>query len=240
MKRVSTGAFVIATLSLLASGSARADEQAQEPAFGRAHGFAISAERLFGFVHAETTTTMNGIDNTETFNSFSLLGNGSGDRTIYSLPRVGFDWFVVRNLSLGASVSYFRLSDAYNNNSVNGDVVSGVLLAPRVGYAIPLSRVASLWPRVGLTLAHFTDEYKEASSTGSGTVTETATTNLYALTIEVPLVLTVAPHLFVTAAPILDLGLGGSSSLSGNPIPVPDNPMKATNLGILAGMGGFF
>src|SRR3954452_19185496 len=72
--------------------------------------------------------------------------------------------------------------------------------APRVGYGLPLSPLVAIWPRFGLTIMHLTLETStDVGSTSVGTT-------VYALTVEVPFVLSLAPHLFLAFGPTLDLG----------------------------------
>jgi hypothetical protein len=56
--------------------------------------------------------------------------------------RAAVDVFVVERLSLGGSLAFFGQSGDRD--------AEGILFAPRVGYAVPLSSVISFWPRGGV------------------------------------------------------------------------------------------
>jgi hypothetical protein len=164
---------------------------------------------------------------TTSSNDFWLLGNPSSatvfDPGVYAAPRVGVDSFVAERLSLGAaaSVSKFGRPDHWQ-----------LLLAPRLGYAVPLSSRVSLWPRVGFTyVTALENEFGAARGT------------LEALTLEVPFVFTVAPRFFVSLAPMADIGLGGSASLSGLagfPGTNQNIKLKQSDYGVEGGLGAYF
>jgi hypothetical protein len=182
-------------LAMLASSSAGAQT------FGEKGQLAISAERLFGFVHDSTTTTENGIDTTVKTDSFSLLSStvtpfGTGV-VVYSQPRVAGDYFVIDNLSLGGAVGYshYSISEPAGQNveiSTSGD---SWLFAPRVGYSFLFNDNIGIWPRGGFTYRTFS------------AVNESG--HVFALTIEAPFTFSFIPHVVFTAGPTLDLGLTG-------------------------------
>jgi hypothetical protein len=133
-----------AAVALLASaGVARAQVG---PDFG-AHGqLAISAERLFGINYARANNTTDGQSG---YASTTVIGFGwSSDPAPSSFvqPRAGIDYFVIDRLSLGGAIGLYTASG--HNAQVDS---TGFLFAPRVGYAIDLGRVASFWPRGGIT-----------------------------------------------------------------------------------------
>jgi hypothetical protein len=153
-------------------------------AFGDSGQFALSGERLFGY----TYTRLSVPGGVGTASTFSILSNPYGRGTGgYSWPRVGFDYFVIRGISLGGSVSFARTSSA-NTSSTYYEV------APRVGYEIPIGPWLDFWPRAGVTYVHF--------SLGD--------LGYLGLTIEAPLAIAVSQHVVITFGPTLDLGLSGS------------------------------
>jgi hypothetical protein len=230
MTHVRWHALVIGAFVMLAAPRAKAQQAATD--FGRAGGFAISAERLFGFVRADETTNAGGMDRTTHFNSLSILGNSLGLFTAYAQPRVGGDFFVAEGLSVGASLSYFRVSESADVAGSSSPTFSGYVLAPRIGYSFVLGRMVSLWPRVGFTYTHLGTDTSTAGNGGSAS----SGTSLYALTIEAPFVFAVAEHFFFSAAPTLDLGVGGSNSSTGI---TGSSDVKETDYGVLLGLGGF-
>jgi hypothetical protein len=131
---------------------------------------------------------------------------------------------VVEHLSLGGSVGFFTFSQS----SAGSNGVTGFLFAPRVGYAIPLSPVVSFWPRVGLT-------YITLSGNGSGS----GSSSLTAVTVEAPFVFA-ARHVYVSVAPTLDLGVGGSSSSNDGIGGTTSLSQKETDYGVQCALGGYF
>jgi hypothetical protein len=59
------------------------------------------------------------------------------------IARAAVDGFVIDHLSLGGSLAFFTQTGDFN--------ADGVLFSPRVGWAIPLSRVFTFWPRGGFS-----------------------------------------------------------------------------------------
>jgi hypothetical protein len=183
---------------------------AQSASFGQQGQVAISAERLFGFVH----TIQSANNQTNTFDSISLFAsplNGLG--TPYSTPRVAFDYFAATGFSLGAALGFQHLGSG--NAGGSADVV---VFAPRLGYAAVINESVGIWPRIGMTY--------ESLSLGSDTV------HAYALTLEAPLVITPMPHAALTIGPTLDLGLAGSETEgAGGSVDI-----KETGIGVQAGL----
>ena len=127
MKRTLT--WTVACVLVLLAGRA----SAQEPTFGDAGHVAISAERLFGYVHASRTQTVAGVETTASQDYFTLLTNPIGALSGYGWPRIGIDAFVINGLSVGGALGFFYLSDD------DEDSATGFLLAPRIGYALAVA-----------------------------------------------------------------------------------------------------
>jgi hypothetical protein len=194
MKRTLT--WTVACLLVLFAGRA----SAQEPSFGEAGHVAISAERLFGYVHASRTQTVGGTETTASQDYFTLLTNPAGVASGYGWPRIGIDAFVAGGFSVGGALGFFYLSDQDEDSS------TGFLLAPRIGFAVPAGPRVSIWPRVGVT-------YWNISSNPGGTSTDTSS-SAFAVTIEVPVTFLLAPRVGFTIGPTVDIGVGGSASAS--------------------------
>jgi hypothetical protein len=230
MRRAISGAFVVIVMSLLAGGRARAQEGAAY--FGEGHNVVVSAERLFGYVHSSEKLTANGTDQTTSSDNFSLLANPLSFLAVYSTPRLAIDVFVADRFSLGASASFFTVSQS-QTGSTTSPSLTGFMFAPRFGYAVALGPAASLWPRLGFTFAHLSDD--------SGSGTPGTDQSLYAFTVELPFVFTIGQHFFLSAMPFLDLGVGGSTStptgITGMSMSVDE---KLTDVGLTTALGGFF
>jgi hypothetical protein len=166
-----------------ASSAAAASAAAGPAAFGDAGQFVLSAEQLFGYSYSHSSAT-----GAHATNTFSLLADPLGaSGAAYMWPRLGFDYFVLRGISLGAAASFTRTTTGNTNNTV-------FELAPRVGYDAAIGPWLSVWPRLGFTYIHGTFQQYSAIS------------------LEVPLVIAVAQHVAVLVTPTLDLGIAGSHS----------------------------
>jgi hypothetical protein len=107
--------------------------------------------------------------------------------TTYQWPRLAFDAFVTKGISLGGALSYARTTFSNNAPSANAFQV-----APRVGYAQMVGPWLGVWPRVGVTYI-----YSDSN------------TNFLALTIDALAAVIASPHLAITFGPTLDVGLSG-------------------------------
>jgi Autotransporter beta-domain len=224
MKRSFQCAF--GTAALLLSSSAWAQD------FSAKGQLAISAERLFGFYHDSATTTVGGVENTAKSDSFTLLSspvplNGSARNWSYGLPRVAGDYFIIDHLSLGAALGYSHISinvpgGGNTTVSTSGD---SFLFAPRVGYAFAFNNIVGIWPRAGFT-------YRTLSS-GDNSAHDLA------LTLEVPFVFCVIPHVAFWGGPTLDIGLsGGASNTNGGVTTTVD--FNSTEFGLQTGLVAYF
>jgi hypothetical protein len=156
--------------------------------FGDAGQLTLSAERLFGYSWRHRTSG----NLHDSLSTFSLLADPEGVASSgYSWPRLGFDYFVVRGISLGAAASFFRTSGI-------GAAVTGYELAPRLGYAAVVGPWLTVWARAGFSYVHLTTE------------------RFSAITIEVPLVIAVASHLSLLIAPAADIGISGNIPPTGS------------------------
>ena len=194
MKRTLT--WTVACLLVLFAGRA----SAQEPTFGDAGHVAISAERLFGYVHASRTQTMGVTETNTSQDYFTLLTNPVGAISGYGWPRIGIDAFVTGGLSVGGALGFFYLSDQ------DEDTSTGFLLAPRIGYALPVGPSVAIWPRAGVTYWHISTD-PSASDTD-------ASSSAVAVTLEVPVTFFLAPRVGFMIGPTVDIGVGGSTSAS--------------------------
>ena len=133
------------------------------------------------------------------------------------------DYFVIPTLSIGGQLSIlYNTADDGAGSSANRTVV-GIL--PRVGYNIALSPLASIWPRVALGYLH-TSESSDVSGAPS--------TSGYSIVLEafVPFLFHPVPHFFVGGGPIVSTEL--VSKIEDVEFP------KATNIGLVSTIGGYF
>jgi hypothetical protein len=153
--------------------------------FGDGGQFVLSAENLFGFTYDHPS---GGTSAT----TFSLFSNGFAGVAVnpYDWPRVAFDYFVTKGISLGGAVSLSRTT--FGDNSVNA-----FQIAPRVGYATMVGPWLGVWPRVGVTYLYSASNEK-----------------FLALTVDALAAILVAPHLAITLGPTLDVGLTGNPKIT--------------------------
>jgi hypothetical protein len=206
-----TIAFVVAAVAGPAA--------AAEPELGERGRFTLSAERLFGYVHSTTDTTIGGgIQTTESTDSFTLLTNpASGLYTGYGWPRLAFDAFVARGVSVGGALAIAHVAPD------EGDSITGFLVAPRVGYALRLGSHFALWPRVGFT-------YTQVSTNPAGAGAD-LTVKAYAITLEAPFAIAIGPRMALHLGPAFDIGVGGSTAAGGGSL-----DSSTTDLGVHAGL----
>jgi hypothetical protein len=193
---------------------------AAEPDLGDTGHFVLSAERLFGYAHSTTETTIvGGVQATQSTDTISLFTNPlSGLSTGYGWPRLAFDGFVARGFSIGGALGIVHVAPD------GEDSVTGFLVAPRVGYAAHLGNSRFwLWPRLGFTYAQLSTN----PANGGGDLTVKA----YALTAEVPFAIAVAQRVVLHLGPTFDLGIGGSTSAGAGSLDSSTN-----DFGIYAGL----
>ncbi len=252
---------------LLAAPAAHAQTAATAgEAFGAKGQFIFSAERLFDlFAYTNNKFNPDGTTNNDTTisgSSVSLLygANGtptlagnqfgqvsSGVGTFYTVPRIGFDYTIIDNLTIGGDlVVFFGLGgSAHTNPSTQSqDLPSSNLfgIAPRVGYIIGMNDVLSFWLRGGL---HF---YNMNVDTTTGQINGCAPgqTNVHVFGFDLDPQVVISPtnHFAFTAGPALDWGALGGVEV---PDPGVGNCARTTNasfeslhFGLNAGLLGWF
>jgi hypothetical protein len=206
----------------------------QRGPLGQRGQFIIGADRLFSLLSYTRIAQDNlpapgaGKNTTVTQESaFSLLW-GSGPTLIgqngaispFSVPRVGLDYVIVPNVTIGGEVLvFFTLGGSTSRDTTNaagattttsGDNPGQFLfgLAPRGGYIVPLSDLFSLWLRGG-----FSYSIQTGKSTVGG-VTTSISTNQFALDLDPRIVFTPFPHVGFTGGLTFDIPLAGGDSRS--------------------------
>lgn len=165
MIRSSRFASVVSALALLvvAAPAAAQDEApaprtappaVTAPAAGEVKqpSISLALERAGGIGYAKASSSEGKNDSSV---SLTALGVGGVTLNPFAVPRVGLDFILASNLTLGGAVGFTRLSGSTSNGSKSEDVGSAVLytLTPRVGYRIPLTDKIDFTPRAGLTFA---------------------------------------------------------------------------------------
>lgn len=145
----------------------------------------FSAERFFGFYFDHESQEVGDRDVNVDATSISL--GWSRPASWLMTPRLGIDYFLGRNFTLGGNIGIFN--ESYENRAL-----TGFLLGFRVGYALRLGHVVSLWPRGGFT-------YTSLAVKGSS-----ADNYTFALTLDAPFVFALTEGFAFTLGPTFDLG----------------------------------
>lgn len=180
---------------ILASAAAATAFAVTSPAlaqtFATKGDFAFAADRLTGiyiYEQGDYSATV-----------FGLLQTPTGVNS-YQMTRIGFDWFPIDRLSLGGSLSYWSTKQDFDGDGPNPSVTrKELMVAPRVGYAIPITRAFGFWPRGGFT-------YLNAKVGGAESQSE------WAFTFEAQFYASPAPHFAFIFGPVLDLGFAGDAN----------------------------
>jgi hypothetical protein len=255
---------------LLTAPVTRAQTQGQ--GFGQKGEFVFSADRLLPLLSFTQNKVSydNGnpnVDISSTGGSISLLwGNnsifgvsgapgltGGGNSTFYTTPRVGFDYVLIPNLTIGGDLFVFFTTGG-STTTTTGNIARSVDdpsgnafgITPRVGYVLGMSQLLSIWLRGGFSYYHAGASQPDNNCPNQD---DTGSLNVFGIDIDPQLVISPAPHFAFTAGPALDFGFAGSASST-----VPSGPggngcnSKTTtsggysthNIGLTGGLLGWF
>jgi opacity protein-like surface antigen len=225
---------------------ARAEEGQGTHRFGN-RGFIISADRLLPLLSYQsvTTTPPGGPSDTQSRTSIALMNNGPFGvfNSFYNLPRLGFDWLPIDNLTLGGAAWFYTDLQAADATSTNGvskstDTPKATYwgIAPRVGYIIRMGDMLSLWPRAGVEYHHVS--YSDVGA-GSSSVIQ------FALEAEAMLVISPWNHFGFMVGPTLDAPISGEqtravTSADGMTTTTVRDNSAMWQVGLSAGMLGHF
>jgi hypothetical protein len=245
MRKLSAAVAGLAVVTL----PSLAHAQAAGGGFGDQGRFIISADRLFpllGYSHAAENeinppggatkvTDSQSYSNlgffwgntpafTDTLSGLALPAGFGGVQVtnFYTVPRVGFDYTLLPNFTIGGDVILFftlggnvkretDLANGGNQTTTNSAPTNTTFgLAPRVGYILHLSELFSIWLRGGLSF--YTETVKQSETNGNQTTTFSANYDQLALDLDPQLVITPAPHLGFTAGLTGDIPITGGHS----------------------------
>ena len=229
MRRTLTAAgsmLAVLTMAPLAMAQSRTE-------FGQQGEFIISADRLVPLLSFEDVSqdvlVPGGLPNnvksettTQTATSFSVLyGSPAAPvEQFYSVPRIGFDYVVVPNVTIGGNlIAVFSLGGSSkqetdltngqtNTSSTNSPTATGFGVAPRAGYILPINNLISLWLRGGFS--YFIGSSKQPDGNNG---TETTSINQFAIDLEPQVVFTPIPHVGFTAGLDVDIPLTGGHGI---------------------------
>jgi hypothetical protein len=144
------GVFVAVLISL----SGEKDAAAQVQQFGDRGQLVITAENLFGFsTERVATSPSDDVTTSQTQTQFGLFYQGA--MPTRRGPWVGAHYFVIPNLSIGATLG-LQLGGSSNTGTNgattttnDGPSVFGFMLLPKVGYALMFNDMLGFWFRGG-------------------------------------------------------------------------------------------
>ena len=260
MKVLASLGFSLGLLALAAPSRAAGDDA---NGFGEKHQLIVTADRLLpliGYTHASVSTTTNGQDLSDSHSGVnvgllfgaSLATPSSSVVDVHTLPRVAFDFTVIRSLTIGGAIAF---AAGFAGKESQEAVVGGVKtttqtddpssyafgFTPRVGYVLPLTEYLAFWPRLGVGIYHV-----NAHSTRTIANVETETSvgdTILSLDVDPQLVITPYPHVFMHIGPILNAPLTGSRSTdttAGSRTVSVSNDVSLLRVGLSAGIGGWF
>jgi hypothetical protein len=220
--------------------------------------FALSAERMMG-VSAETMkleVSEYGYSSDVTLKQthVAFLGIAPSAAFDESLPpsfalspRLGFDFFPTKGLSLGlaAGVGFAsgEIEASYGGYSATEDTpkVTSVAVNPRIGYAAAFNDIVAIWPRAGVTFMNSVTK-SEDSYYPYGTVEYKTTVNATAVTIEALLALSPVNHFAILIGPFADIGVAGKykyEESGGGYTAESEADLTITSFGLTVGITGF-
>lgn len=219
--------------------------------------FIFSAERLFTPLAIEKATTTNDVPgvgevkSSSSRTSIGLFGSTlGGTLTPYNTPRLGFDYTIIKGLTLGLSASFVHYSTSSETSSpgrtttTDGASVTGFLMSPRVGYAMKFSQMLGFWVKGGFTFYTAGTGDQDPSDTHDVTYSYSG----LALDIEPQLLVMPITNFGFTFGFAADIPLSGSQTVTDKTRTVGGVETKTetkqdltfSNFGLTAGLIGFF
>jgi hypothetical protein len=224
--------------------------------FGEKHQLILSVDRLMPLFSysSQTVTSTTGnavVKSTDSGTSMAFLfGREPSIGVVHTLPRIAFDFTIVRHLTLGGSFAFaVGLGGSHEDDVGNGvtrkrDAGKTTLIgfAPRVGYVIPLGSVFAFWPRAGF--AYYSVSTKTPNlGPGNNLITVTDSDSVLSLDLDPQFVWAPVQHFFINFGPLVNIPITGSRStetLTGPQSSTTKNDLSVFHFGLSAGLGGFF
>ncbi len=252
--RSSSLAATLAGLVALLTPSTASAEDAN--GFGEKSQLIVAVDRLmpaFSYTSQTVTATQGGatLKTSDSGTSAALLfGREPNLGVVHTIPRVAFDFTIVRHLTLGGAIAVaFGLGGTHeedfgNNATRRSDAAktSIIGLAPRIGYILPIGNNFAFWPRAGFAFYSVSTKFQTVTQ-GNVDVTTTNNDSLLSLDLDPQFVWTPIAHFFFNFGPILNVPLSGSRSVevaTGPTTTTTKNDLSVVHFGLTAGLGGWF
>jgi hypothetical protein len=194
-------------------GVLAATSPAQAEPLGAQGQWILSADRLSPLLsYSRVRQEDNNGDSVATSRtSLSLLWNGAA-QDFYDIPRLGLDYVVAPHISVGGNLfatipmsSTDSMTDQGQTTSEDGDKISAVGIAARVGYVLPLGPTLSLWARGGIGYVRV----GTTSPQNNGDERQTSLSQ-FALNLEPQLVIAPGDHVGISVGAVGDVPLSGT------------------------------
>lgn len=224
--------------------------------FGEKHQLIVSVDRLMpllSYSSQSVTTTAGGVTSKVSDSGTSmafLLGREPSLGVVHTLPRVAFDFTIIRHLTLGGSFAVaFGLGGTTETDTGNPNAnrkqdsprTTIIGFAPRVGYILALGQNFAFWPRAGF--AFYSVSTKRSGITGGNPSTTTDNDSIFSLDLDPQFVWTPIQHFFFHAGPLVNIPLTGSRSAEfeqGASSNATKSDLSVFHFGVAAGLGGWF
>jgi hypothetical protein len=250
--RTLTAAGAVAA-ALLMPTPARAQTK---PEFGSRGEFILSADRLVPLVSwsrvAQDDLAGGDTSTTTTQTAFSFFwGSTAPQEVFFTVPRVGLDYTIVPNVTIGGNVTVFFT--AGSNTSTTTTVDNGAMttsgdngglfvfgIEPRAGYILRLNDMFAFWFRGGFS---FYTATASSPKQNDGSYSHD-NTNQFALDLEPQFVFTPVSHFGLTATLDGDVPIAGQHSHTDFAANGMSNEASASSslafVGLTLGMIGYF
>ena len=215
-----TVAAMIGAAAMFGAGPALAQQT-----FGPQGTAAFSGDRLFGFYTGSEEVEFPGGDAETDYTTFGFAWQGPYHPSPFTVPRLGFDYFVIDSLSIGGSIAYasYEVDPPGPPGEQDG---SAFIFAPRVGYVWMFGDVVGFWLRGGFTYHSYNAEGIFAGDE-----------NGFAFTADPMLVITPTAHFGFVVGPVIDFTISGERDYGP---PGGDLDVNYANFGIAMGPMGWF
>ncbi|MET0592033.1 MAG: hypothetical protein ABW133_04990 [Polyangiaceae bacterium] len=186
------------------------DANAQARQFGDQGQLAITAENLFGFSTERTAVQGdNDSERAESNTQFGLFYRGVQHSP--RAPWVGGHYFVIPNLSIGATLGFqtaggsTTLKTSGTSTTTDDPSAFGFIFLPKVGYALMLNNMMGFWFRGGPGIV-------TSSSSGPDDNSPTNSSTFWLLSLDANFIVTPVQYIGFSAGPQFNMSVAGSYS----------------------------
>jgi len=198
----------------------------------------ISAENLFGFsTERYGRDGPNNSESSEVHNNFGVLSRSWGTTTAHG-PWIGAHYFIIPNLSLGATLGFQTAGGSTTDTTTartiteDSDSQFGFILLPKVGYALMFNNMLGFWFRGGIG-------YMRASTTSATNPDNGSAAGYGFLSLDALFVITPVQYIGFYVGPQGNLSFAGSVSSTTNTTTVSWDA-SYRSFSIDAGLLGYF